>query len=69
MWRDEPYGLIMTDCHMPKMDGYQLTGAIREEEQKTGRPHTSIVAITANALQGEGDKCINSGMDSYLSKL
>ncbi len=68
MWREEEYALVLTDCHMPVMDGYQMTAAIREDESVTGRNHTPIIAVTANALQGEGDKCIQCGMDGYLSK-
>ncbi len=68
MWRQEPYALLLTDCHMPEMDGYQLAAAIRNEEAATQRAATTIVAITANALQGEGEKCLNSGMNGYLSK-
>ncbi len=68
MWRKEPYALVLTDCHMPVMDGYQLTKKIRHEEAHRNRPHTPIVAITANAIQGEGEKCLHAGMDGYLSK-
>jgi PAS domain S-box-containing protein len=61
------YGLILTDCHMPVMDGYELTGRIRALEQDSGR-HIPIVAVTANALQGEAERCIAAGMDDYVSK-
>ncbi|WP_395018608.1 ATP-binding protein [Dongia sp.] len=61
------YGLILTDCHMPVMDGYELTGRIRAAEQDSGR-HIPIVAVTANALQGEAERCIAAGMDDYVSK-
>ena len=66
-WRSGRYGLILTDCHMPNMDGYEMTEAIRGAEQSTGE-RIPIVAITANALQGEADRCLASGMDDYLSK-
>jgi len=59
--------MVLTDCHMPVMDGYELTGRIRALEQNTGR-HIPIVAVTANALQGEAERCIAAGMDDYVSK-
>jgi CheY-like chemotaxis protein len=61
------YALILTDCHMPVMDGYELTGRIRGLEQDSGG-HIPIVAVTANALQGEAERCIAAGMDDYVSK-
>jgi signal transduction histidine kinase/CheY-like chemotaxis protein len=61
------YGLLITDCHMPFIDGYQLTGFIRDHEMKFGG-HLPVVALTANALQGEADVCRAAGMDGYLFK-
>jgi PAS domain S-box-containing protein len=66
-FRSGRYALVLTDCHMPVMDGYELTGRIRGLEQDTGR-HIPIVAVTANALQGEAERCIAAGMDDYVSK-
>jgi PAS domain S-box-containing protein len=65
-WEGCQYGLILTDLHMPQMDGYALTAAIRAAEQSSR--HTPIVALTANALKGEADRCRVAGMDDYLSK-
>ncbi|MXS86379.1 response regulator [Nitrosomonas sp. HPC101] len=65
-WKSGEYALILTDLHMPEMDGYQLTQAIRSG--KTGRYQIPIVALTANALKGEAERCRALGMDDYLSK-
>jgi len=73
LWRDRPYALVLTDIHMPDMDGFELTRQIRAEEgargaQGNGRPRTPIVALTANALKGEAERCLIAGMDDYLTK-
>ncbi len=65
-WRSTNYGLLLTDIHMPEMDGYELTAAIRGEEREGRR--IPIIAITANAIKGEMENCISMGMDGYLSK-
>ncbi len=62
------YRLLLTDCHMPKLDGYGLAERIRQEESASGRPRLPIVAITANALLGEGERCLACGMDAFLAK-
>jgi signal transduction histidine kinase/CheY-like chemotaxis protein len=61
------YGMVLTDCHMPFMDGYQFTGMVRAREQNGGR-RLPVVALTANALEGESNVCLAAGMDDYLSK-
>jgi PAS domain S-box-containing protein len=66
-YRSGRYALVLTDCHMPVMDGYELTGRIRSLEQDAGK-HIPIIAVTANALQGEAERCIAAGMDDYISK-
>ena len=66
MWRSGHYALLLTDCHMPNMDGFELTEAIRLAEPSGQR--IPIVAITANAMQDVADRCLSRGMDDYLSK-
>jgi CheY-like chemotaxis protein len=66
MWRSGRYALLLTDCHMPNMDGFELTANIRAAEQPG--THLPIIAITANAMQGEAERCRERGMDDYLSK-
>lgn len=68
MWRDGAFDMVITDCHMPEMDGYALAQAIRKLEAEDRRPHTPIVAWTANALAEEGDHCKSAGMDDLLVK-
>jgi CheY-like chemotaxis protein len=62
--RTNPYDLILMDCQMPTMDGFEASRQIRQSPQ----PQPIIVAVTANALVGERERCLNAGMDDYLSK-
>jgi signal transduction histidine kinase/CheY-like chemotaxis protein/HPt (histidine-containing phosphotransfer) domain-containing protein len=66
MWRNGGYALLISDLHMPEMDGYMLTRSIRSDEQGTHR--MPILALTANTLKGEAERCKAAGMDDYLSK-
>ena len=70
MWRQYRYPLVLTDLHMPNMSGYDLTEAIRKEALQVDDDihFTRIIAITANALKGEEQKCLSLGMDSYITK-
>ncbi len=66
MWRRGAYALLLTDLHMPHLDGYALTAAIRREERPGS--HIPILALTANALRGEERRALDAGMDAYLTK-
>jgi CheY-like chemotaxis protein len=67
--RQTRYDLILMDCQMPTMDGYEATRAIRDWERATPerRPHY-IVALTANSMSGDRDRCLAAGMDDYVGK-
>lgn len=72
-WQSGDYALVVTDLHMPGLDGYQLSTAIRAQEAKSasGSAQTGripIIALSANALKGEAENCRNAGMDDYLCK-
>jgi two-component system sensor histidine kinase/response regulator len=63
----ECYDLILMDVQMPEMDGFEATAIIREKERASGQ-HIPIIALTANAMKGDSERCLNAGMDAYLSK-
>jgi len=63
----EPFDLILMDVQMPEMGGFEVTKAIREKENGTGR-YIPIVAMTAHAMTGDKEKCLEAGMDAYVSK-
>ncbi|MGR9014672.1 MAG: response regulator [Gammaproteobacteria bacterium] len=64
----QDYDLVFMDCHMPVMDGYQATEAIRQWEDRNNLPRLPVIAMTANVLTGDREQCLQAGMDDYLGK-
>jgi two-component system sensor histidine kinase/response regulator len=66
-WRGGQFDLIVMDMHMPEMDGFEATRRIRHQEQTSGA-HIPIIAMTAHAMSGDHERCLEAGMDEYVSK-
>jgi len=67
-WAPGRYAAVLADLHMPGMDGYELTRRLRAAEAEDGGTRTPVVAVTANAMRGEEERCLAAGMDAYLAK-
>lgn len=64
----EQFDVILMDCHLPELDGFEVTRRIRAAESAGGRTPVKIIALTANAMQGDRERCLKAGMDDYVSK-
>jgi PAS domain S-box-containing protein len=68
-WSNNAYAAVLADIHMPRMDGYELTRSLRAAEaERPGAARTPVIAVTANAMKGEEERCLAAGMDAYLAK-
>ncbi|MES2354157.1 MAG: response regulator [Pseudomonadota bacterium] len=65
---DRAYDLVLMDCRMPVLDGFETTGKIRAQTPPTLNPNIPIIAMTANAMQGDRESCLAAGMDDFISK-
>jgi PAS domain S-box-containing protein len=67
LWESQPFDAVVIDVQMPEMDGLEVTAAIRAKEKSSGR-RTPVIALTAHAMKGDRERCLDAGMDDYLAK-
>jgi CheY-like chemotaxis protein len=67
-WRGARFDVVLMDVQMPTMDGFEATRRMRAEEVATGRPRTPVIALTAHAMRGDRERCLEGGMDGYVAK-
>ena len=67
VYKNNTFDLVLMDIMLPGMNGYEITKVIRDSEKETNE-HIPIIALTANALENDREKCLNAGMDDYLAK-
>ena len=68
MIREKEYALVLMDCQMPDLDGYTTVEEMRKWEHAQRRPHVPVIALTAHAMTGDRERCLNAGMNDYLTK-
>ena len=68
IYQRQTFNVVLMDCEMPVLDGFEATRLIREQEQQQCKPHIPVIALTANAISGSEQRCLQAGMDAYLSK-
>ena len=68
LWKSGKYSAILIDCNMLVKDGFEMTQDGRIWEEQQAKPRLPVIAITANALKGDAEKCLDAGMDDYLAK-
>jgi CheY-like chemotaxis protein/HPt (histidine-containing phosphotransfer) domain-containing protein len=68
LWRRHRHDVVLLDIHMPEVDGFDVARTIRREEAAAGLKRSALIAVTANALKGEDERCFAAGMDGFIAK-